>query len=144
MMLSMELETAVADLLSGSPREAFGECWKLYKETVHIPHPEGFYLSNSQDGTYHNLAVVGDSRIVDIEVGEGKNVTMNLCRSYSGIGLVMGPVPTLAGTQGSLLTVFCRVSGSSLIGHFWTARNEDEVVRLRDFARTVVEAISKG
>ena len=146
-MLFAELETIVSGLLSEGSREALEECWKLYKETVHISHPEGFYHSSNQDGTYHNLAVVGDGKVVDIEAGEGgedRSITIDLCRAYSGVGLIMGPIPTLPRTQDSLLTVFCRITGSSSIGHFWIARNEDETVQLRDFARTMVEAISKG
>ena len=141
------LEGIVADLFSQGTYESFKECWRLYKETTYIPNLDGFYLSQDIEETYCNLAVVGDSKIVDIEVdekGEHRNVTVSLCRAYSGIGLSSGSIPTLSRAQDSLLTVFCRVAGSGSIGHYWVAKNEVESTRLREFAKTVIEAISKG
>ena len=141
-----ELDKTVADFLSRGSHESFERCWKLYKETAYIPHPEGFYFRNSQDGTYQNLAIVGNNRIVDLEadeVGGTKNVTVSLCRAYSGVGLTIGPIPTIQRTRDALLTVFCRVAGSTSIGHYWTAQDEEESAQLQDFAKTVFESISR-
>ena len=137
----------ILDLLSQGSYRALETCWELYQEISYISEPEGYYFTSNADTAYNNLAVIGEGRIVDIEAdenGNDKHLTVSLCRAYSGVNLFIGPIPTLARTQGSLLTVACRTVGAAAIGHYWVARDEEESTRLRRFAKVVVKAISKG
>ena len=141
---SEELENIVKQMLTTSPHEQFRKYWEMYKETAYISAPKAIYFRISQDATYRNIAIAGDTGVVDIDadenVGGNTGVSVSLYRSLSEIILHMGPLLTLSRTQDSLLTVACRVGPG--IGPYWSAHSEDEVERLRKFAKFLVESVS--
>ena len=140
-----ELGNIVAQMLSQAPHEEFKRYWELYKETAYIPDPKGIYFRISQDATYRNVVLAGENGVVDIEVDENsvddRHVSINPYRTLSSVIINTGPRPTLPRTQNSLLTVTC-LRGPSSIGPYWSAHNEDEVERLRNFASILVKAVS--
>ena len=142
---AIELENIVTSMLSHGPHDTFKKCWELYKETAYISDPIGIYFRISQDSTYRNLVIAGQTGIVDIEAdengGDDRDIYVSLYRAFSGIILHMGPILTLPRTQNSLLTVACR-AGTTSIGHYWSAHSENEVERLRSFAKILVTAVS--
>ena len=141
---SEELDNIVNQMLSQSPHEQFKTYWELYKETAYISDPKGFYFRISQDATYRNIVVAGDTGIVDIEVDEDSSndgyISVSPYRRFSAVFLHMGPVPTFPRTQNSLLTVACYTESG--IGPYWSAHSEDEVNRLRNFAGILVKSVS--
>ena len=142
-----QLDSLVACMLSQGSHELFERHWKLYQDSVYISEPEGFYFRSSQDATYCNIAVAGDNRIVDIEADETSNhsgISISSYHALSGVGLRLGSIPNLPRTQGSLLTVVCRGTSSAPLGPYWSAHDEQEAGRLRDFAKILVEAVSRG
>jgi hypothetical protein len=140
-----ELGNIVAQMLSQAPHEEFKKYWELYKETAYIPDPKGIYFRISQDATYRNVVLAGENGVVDIEVDENsvddRDIYVTPYRTFSGVILHLGPILTLPRTQSSLLTVACRV-GTTSIGPYWSAHSEDEVERLRGFAKILVKAVS--
>lgn len=142
---SEELENIVNQMLSKSPNEQFKRCWELYKETAYISDPKGIYLRISQDATYRNLAIAGDTGVVDIEADENnsddRGISVSPYRTFSAIIFRLRPIPTLPRTLNSLLTVAGVVGGSSY-GPYWSAHSEDEVKRLRIFAGILAKEIS--
>ena len=140
-----ELDGIVDLMVSEGPHDTFDKYWSLYKESVYIPEPEGVYFRTSQDTTYRNIVIAGDNRIVDIEADETsaiQAISISPYRTLSRVGLYVGSLATLPRTQGSLLTVVCRITGSDSLGPYWSAHTVEEVARLRKFARILVEAIS--
>ena len=140
-----ELNNVVREILSQGPHETFDKYWKLYQESAYIKNPDGLYFRINEDATYRNLAIAGDNRIVDIEADEASNIqaiSVSPYRTFSGVGLYLGAIPSLPRSQGSLLTVVCRVTGSNSLGPYWIAHSEEEVGRLRDFAKALVNAVS--
>ena len=141
---SADLESIVNQMLSQSPHEQFKRYWGLYKETAYISNPKGFYFRISQDATYYSIVIAGDTGIVDIDADEDSGhygeISISPYRHLSAVLLHMGPVPTLPRTQNSMLTVACRVG--PIIGPYWSAHSEDEVERLRKFAKILVKSIS--
>ena len=142
---SEELDNIVNQMLSQSPHEQFKRYWELYKETAYISDPKGFYFRISQDAIYRNIVIAGDTGIVDIEAdensGNDRQISVAPYRSFSAVFLHMGSVPTLPSTQNALLIVACRVEPPN-IGPYWSAYNEDEVKRLRSFAKILVKSVS--
>ena len=140
-----ELQNAVSKMLSQSPHELFEKLWELYNETTFVANPKGIYFRVSSDATYRNLVVAGETSVVDIEADEtnadGREISVSPYRAHSAVILHMGPILTLPDTQNSLLTVACLI-GSNSIGPYWSAHNEDEVERLRRFARILVKSVS--
>ena len=140
-----ELQTAVNQMLSQRPCSAFEKYWNLYKETADIPNPKGIYFRINQDATYRNIAIAGEKGVVDIEADEYDadrgEVSFSPYRALSAVRLQMGPILTLGDTENSLLTVVCLV-GTTSMGPYWSAHSEDEVERLRGFARILVKEVS--
>lgn len=140
-----QLGRVIQEILLQGPHEKFEKYWKLYLDSAFIEKPDGLYFRISQDATYRNLAIVGDSRIVDIEADETSNIqaiSVSPCRTLSGVVLYVGSIPSLPRSQGSLLTVACRATGSNSLGPYWSAHNEEEIVRLRKFAKILVNSVS--
>ena len=139
-----ELEKIVNQMLSKSPHEQFKRCWELYKETAYVSAPKGIYFRISQDATYRNIVIAGDTGIVDIEVDEDSGnegyISVSPYRRLSAVLLHMGPVPTLPHALDALLTVACHTESG--IGPYWSAHSDDEVNRLRSFARILVKSVS--
>ena len=140
-----ELKGAVARLLSQRPHENFERLWELYKETAYVSIPKGIYFRITQDATYRNLAIAGDTGVVDIEADENnsddRRISVSPYRTLSAIMFRLGPIPTLPRTLNSMLTVAGVVGGSSF-GPYWSAHSEDEVKRLRTFAGILTKEIS--
>ena len=105
----------------------------------------GIYFRISQDASYRNLVIAGQTAIVDIEADETnsdeRDVFVSPYRSLSRVMLHDGPMPTLRRTQNALLTVACLTESNS-IGPYWSAHSEDEVGRLRRFAGILVKVVS--
>ena len=144
---SAELETIVSHMLSRAPSADFKRYWELYKEIAFIPDPKGIYFRISQDATYRNLAIAGQTGIVEIETEESSTDNALLFTPYStfsGVIFRLGLIPSLPHTEDSLLTVVCRVSGNTSLGHYWCAQDEAEVDRLRNFAKILVNEVSQG
>ena len=143
-----QLDSLVACMLSQGSHELFERNWKLYQESAYISEPDGFYFRGIQDATYRNIAVAGDNRIVDIEADETSDhlagISISSYRAFSGVGLYIGSIPNLPRTQGSLLTVVCRGTSSASLGPYWSAHDEEEAGRLRDFAKILVKAVFRG
>lgn len=143
---SEELENIVNLMLSKSPNEQFRKYWELYKETAYISEPKAFYFRTSQDATYRNVVIAGDSVIVDIEadenVAEGRGVYARPYKSLSAVILHLGPIQTLDRSQNARLTVACLTESSSL-GPYWSAHSEGEVQSLQKFAEILIEKVSR-
>ena len=141
-----ELDNIVNQMVSQGPHEAFKKYWDLYKETAYISDPKGFYFRFSQDATYRNIVIAGETGIVDIEAdennGDDRTILVSPYRVLSGVIFHMGPILTLPRTQNSLLTVACRVGGTTTLGHYWNAHDDEELERLRGFAKILVKAVS--
>ena len=142
---SEQLASAVEHLLSKAPSADFKRYWELYNETAFIPDPKGVYFRVSNDATYRNLVIAGKTGIVDIEAAESSvdsGLWFTRYSALSGVILRTGIIPSLPHTEDSLLTVVCRISGTSSLGHYWCAQDEEEVTRLRSFARILINEVS--
>lgn len=140
-----ELETIVSHMLSRAPSADFKRYWELYKETAFIPDPKGVYFRVSNDATYRNLVIAGQTGIVDIETEESdidSGLVFTPYSTISGVILRMGFIPSLPHTDQSLLTVVCRVSGTTSLGSYWYAEDESEANRLRNFANILINEVS--
>ena len=140
-----EVETVASHLLSKSPSTTFKKYWELYKDTAYLAAPKGIYFRSSQDATYRNLVIAGQTGIVDIETEEASlecGLVFTPYSTISGVILRMGFIPSLPHTEDSLLTVICRVSGTTSLGNYWYAQDEPEANRLRTFAKILINEVS--
>ena len=145
--LLVDLETVVGQMLSGPRSADFKRYWELYKEIALISDPKGIYFRISQDASYRNLVIAGQAGIVDIETEESSidsALSFTPYSSFSGVIFRFGFIPSLPNTEGSLLTVVCRVSGTTSLGHYWCAQDEEEVNRLRSFAKILANEVSSA
>ena len=140
-----KLEIVVSHLLSKNPSTVFQRYLELYKGTAYVSEPKGIYFRISQDGTYRNLVIAGQAGIVDIETEESSidcGLVFTPYSTISGVIIRMGFIPSLPHTDHSLLTVVCRVAGTTSLGSYWYAEDESEANRLRNFANTLINEVS--
>ena len=139
-----ELNRVVEEILSRSDHKGFEEYWKLYKESVYISKPLSYFVKVDLDGPYCNVAVVGEGKIVDVEKHEQEGIGLLSVRPYHAISSVTAKDSAVEGlprTEGALLTVYCRGTGSGGAGPYWSATTTEEKEQLRSFFAVLTNTV---
>ena len=140
-----ELAHVVATELDLNENSTFGQYWELYKQTANVSNIEGLFIRTEGRSGYCNVVILGDGRIVDIEVEErarSGGLHIRPLSSVSEVHLHRGSLPQLPYSEGALLVVMLGLTGMDESGPYWAAQTRAQERKLLGFAQALIEAIS--
>ncbi len=151
---SAQLTKLVEDAIEELHLEEFEAYWEMYESTCQVTTVEAFYLRTEvrvgdfgrKLGDYCNVAIVGDGLLVDVE-GDDNDNSGNLIaqplKSFSEVSIHRGPLTNLESSRDSSLVVLANRVGEEDVGLHWVAKTEEEEEHLLEFARLLIQVVSK-
>ena len=147
---SVQLSRIVESAIEEHGLDMFAQYWELYEETADISEIQRFYVNiepqQTSGGGYCNVAIIGDGLVVDIEgddVRRSGSLSLDSIEKISSVGIHMGQLPGLPNSQNASLVVVVQRVGESDVALYWTARADDDEERLLEFARVLVQRVSR-
>ena len=149
-----QLTQLVEKVIEEKKLEKFEEYWELYEETCPFDSVTAFYLRTEvrvdylgrKSGDYCNVAIIGDSLLVDIEADDSDdsgNLIVQPLRSFSDITIHKGPLRNLESSRDASLVVLANRVGEVDVGLHWVAKTEEDEDHLLEFAKFLIRAVSE-
>ena len=139
---TVRIDEIASEIISHDRTNMFYNYWSLYKQTAYLSDVKDFFFRSDPEEGYHNLAIIGDGKVVDIE-GDDTNHSGNLgiirLSSVARVFLRLHPFPNLAHAEDASLTLLISLLGQEGTGPYWGAKSSKEEERLRAFSRTLIQ-----
>ena len=149
---SVQLISAVEQVIEVYGLDVFEQYWELYKEIGGISNVQRFYVrtgasaADAADVSFCHAAIIGDGLLVDIQGDDclkSGGLRFNSLASIVQVSIHDGPVDGAPSSEGASLVVVASRPNDAGPGLHWVAKTEQEENHLLPFAKTLARALGR-